>query len=173
MARIILYCETPFFPSSFLWSLEGIPPCLGPGDYRVPEQSWVVAMVWQVVVPASQVFAEKLEWPKPNHGAEEGRETGSSVPCRIFSGSFALPFVPKCASLEYMLAAYVSCLIIVPTHTFRTRPRFGIVGQAVWDWNQPLGWFLHFNFLEPFCFLISPLLTWSSAWSLGKTPGWE
>lgn len=44
---------------------------------------------------------------------------------------------------------------MVPIHTFKTSPRLGNVGGVVWDWNQPLGWFLHFVFLEPSCFLIS------------------
>lgn len=61
MVRIILYWELLSFQSPFSGDWKVPHSVLGPEVYGVPEQSWIVALIWKVVVPASQVCAEKLE----------------------------------------------------------------------------------------------------------------
>lgn len=95
----------------------------------------------------------------------------SLVSCRIFSGSFALPS-QGCQSRD-LSASSLFVLCDDGAHPYcQNKAQAWDCGRCClssWDWNQPLG-FLQFNFLEPLCFLIPPLLTWSSAWSLSKKP---
>lgn len=149
MVRIILYWELLSFQSPFSGDWKVPHSVLGPEVYGVPEQSWI----WKVVVPASQVCAEKLEWPKPNLRAEEGKLMGSSVSSRIFSGSFVLPFVSKYASLDIIYKLPL-CLVWLwcPSTLLKQALGLGMLEGLPELESTPR---LILAFLEPSCFPIS------------------